>query len=71
MTDLASICPVCNVLIEGDVVRFSYGPPGTRTKLKARVCQFAKREGCINPQTSLKDAVATDFYGDPNPFTAE
>jgi len=70
MTDQASICPACGVLIEGDVVRFSFGPAGTRTKLKARVCQFAQKEGCINQQTSLKDAAASDFYGDPNPFVA-
>lgn len=42
-------CPVCQVEItDDDRVLFSYGEPGTRSRLYARVCQYAKKEGCIN-----------------------
>ncbi|WP_293090315.1 hypothetical protein [Okeania sp. SIO3B5] len=36
------ICPVCLVkIVGGDRVLFSSGPPGTKAKLWARVCQYA------------------------------
>lgn len=46
-------CPVCGVCIANkETVLFSYGKPGTRARLKARVCQFVKDESkkaqCIN-----------------------
>lgn len=64
------ICPVCKVVIEGDVVLFSHGPAGTRERLKARVCQYAKgREGCINKNAGdIQDA---DRYGTPADITIE
>ncbi|MDY7014118.1 MAG: hypothetical protein SVX43_11080 [Cyanobacteriota bacterium] len=47
MTTLQT-CPVCRVSIADDVVHFSNGNPGTRARLYARVCQYAKQSGCIN-----------------------
>jgi len=46
-------CPVCGVQIQdGGKVMFYAGPPGTRARLYARVCQFLKdtdkQESCIN-----------------------
>ena len=41
-------CSVCGVEIEGDLVKFSYGKPGSRDRLRARVCVYAKKPGCIN-----------------------
>ena len=52
----SKVCPVCKVKIEGDVVMFSYGCPGSLEKLYARVCQYVNRSGCIN-----------DFEGEYNP----
>lgn len=42
-------CPACGVEItdQGKVL-FSHGGPGTKARLRARVCQFAKKSGCIN-----------------------
>ncbi|HAC65990.1 MAG TPA: hypothetical protein DCF68_21270 [Cyanothece sp. UBA12306] len=61
------VCPVCQVKIEnGDKVIFSYGPAGTRGRLWARVCQYAKKPGCINQD---EDAIGpirdNDFYSEP------
>jgi hypothetical protein len=53
-------CPVCGVSIEGDIVHFSHGRPGTRERLQARVCQFAKKPGCINISGIPS---GSDFYG--------
>lgn len=44
----AKTCPICHVAIVNDVVHFSNGNPGTRARLYARVCQYAKQKGCIN-----------------------
>lgn len=44
-------CSSCGVKIdvETNQVYFSYGKPGTRSKLYARVCQYAKdKDSCIN-----------------------
>lgn len=43
-------CPVCGVEIIGDYVKFSVGPPGTRSRLRQRVCQYAQKPGCINTE---------------------
>lgn len=50
---MLKVCPVCQVGIIDDVVLFSHGKPGTKQKLRARVCQFiesdpVKRSLCIN-----------------------
>ena len=58
-------CPVCSVLIEDDSkVLFSYGKPGTRSRLWARVCQFAKdKDNCINQDDSkIGDVARNDYY---------
>ena len=53
------VCPVCSVKIEsGEKVLFSHGKPGTRERLYARVCQYAKKSGCIN--TSVDAGTITD-----------
>ncbi|MBF2049346.1 MAG: hypothetical protein EDM05_024155 [Leptolyngbya sp. IPPAS B-1204] len=48
----AQVCPICGVkilkLIGGDRVLFSSGPPGTRSLLWAKVCQYTQKSGCIN-----------------------
>jgi hypothetical protein len=42
---------------------FSSGPPGTRSRLSARVCQFVKKNGCINQDPNLiGDIKADDYY---------
>jgi hypothetical protein len=55
-------CPLCGVSITGDVVHFSNGSPGTRARLYARVCQYAKQGGCIN-QDPEKIGTVTDGDG--------
>ena len=60
-------CPVCGVkIVGGDKVIFSSGPMGTRARLWARVCNYAKKPGCINQdQQAIGDVQENDFY---NPF---
>lgn len=55
MTDSsqAQICPVCGVTVANDVVQFSNGSTGTRARLYARVCQYAKKPECINQDKTL------------------
>lgn len=57
------ICPACGVTItdSGEVLFFA-GKPGTKERLYARVCQFSKREGCINTG-ELKEITDNDRYG--------
>ncbi|WP_228035342.1 hypothetical protein [Oculatella sp. LEGE 06141] len=60
------VCPACGVKIEaGERVLFSAGPVGTRARLWARVCQYAKKPGCINLNTdAIGPIAASDYYGD-------
>ncbi|WP_224410425.1 hypothetical protein [Oscillatoria salina] len=62
------ICPACGVkIVAGDKVLFSFGPPGTRSRLWARVCQFAKKPGCINQdKEAIGEINKLDYYGDPD-----
>ena len=53
-------CSACGVEIEGDLVKFSYGKPGSRDRLRARVCIYAKRPGCINDPAG--DIVTAEAY---------
>lgn len=46
-------CPVCGVTITNDVVQFANGSEGTRARLYARVCQYAKKPDCINQDKTL------------------
>lgn len=61
-------CPVCGVQIEDDAkVLFSYGRPGTRGRLWARVCQYLKedhkKEACINLDHPKAEVVLeSDYY---------
>lgn len=57
-------CPVCGVTIENDAkVLFSVGKPGTRSRLWARVCSFAKNPDCINQdEKKIGDIKDTDYY---------
>lgn len=56
-------CPACGVTIEDDIVLFSHGPNGTRARLYARVCQFAKKSGCINKdERKIGDIKENDYY---------
>ncbi|NJM98546.1 MAG: hypothetical protein HC800_16535 [Phormidesmis sp. RL_2_1] len=68
-------CPICSVKIMvgvpgGDRVLFSSGPPGTRAKLWARVCQFTKKSGCLNPQ-GKEETIADDDYYKPEVPTGD
>ena len=59
-------CGVCGVKIERvdgcDRVLFSFGKPGTRDRLHARVCRFNAKPGCIN--TDFQGATTeADHYG--------
>jgi len=61
-------CPVCGVKIEDNVVYFSFGKPGTRARLQARVCQYIdKSRGCINRQENFPSG--EDFYSTPRDLT--
>ena len=57
-------CPKCGVLIEdGAKVLFSAGPPGTRARLWARVCQYVNDPTCINKDDSkIGDVIESDYY---------
>lgn len=59
------ICPVCQVTIEGDSVKFSCGKPGTRERLWARVCQYAKQNGCTNNREKLGTITESDRFKAP------
>jgi hypothetical protein len=61
-------CPVCGVKIEGgDKVIFSSGPVGTRARLWARVCNYAKQPGCINQDQNAIGSVHENDYYKPLP----
>ncbi len=57
-------CPVCGVTIEqGSKVIFSTGPAGTRSRLWARVCNFAQNESCINQdEGTIGNVSSQDYY---------
>lgn len=66
-----AVCPACGVkIVGGDKVLFSVGAPGTRSRLWARVCQFAKKPGCINTNSEqIGEVKPSDYYGDiDDPF---
>ena len=63
MTD-PQICPACSVKIVDDVVHFSFGKLGTIERLYARVCQYAKKEGCINQGIDPKAITGNDRYAE-------
>ena len=61
------ICPVCQVkIVDGDQVLFSSGPPGTRAKLWARVCQYVQKQGCINQEADAVGTVKPEDYYNPD-----
>ncbi|BFM40557.1 hypothetical protein [Synechocystis sp. LKSZ1] len=64
MSNRVEVCPVCGVTIEnGAKVVFSAGPAGTRARLWARVCNFAKSPDCINQdEASIGDVQSNDYY---------
>ena len=66
MTEKIEICSACGVKIIDDAVHFSFGKPGTRQRLHARVCQYAKKEGCINKGITRQELVEEDFYFTPS-----
>ena len=71
MTSSPQECPICKVTIDpalgaNQEVRFSSGSQASRAKLWARVCQFAKAEGCINSDPAKRSSPSkADFYGEP------
>ncbi|MBD2653215.1 hypothetical protein IQ225_02505 [Synechocystis salina LEGE 06155] len=60
----AETCPVCGVTIEnGSKVVFSSGPAGTRARLWARVCNFARNTSCINQdEAAIGNVSSQDYY---------
>lgn len=67
-------CPVCGVkilvgVVGGDRVLFSAGPPGTRARLYARVCQYVQKAGCINASGAAQPPTANDYYKPDAPKT--
>ena len=70
MDSTIRVCPLCKVTIQTSAiaaqeVRFSTGACGSRAKLWARVCQFAKDQGCINSDAQLRSEPGpSDFYGE-------
>lgn len=68
-------CSLCQVEILGmvggnDQVLFSLGPPASRAKLWARVCQFLKSPEqcgqCLNQNPAQRgDVAASDYYAEP------
>ncbi|MGF1493679.1 MAG: hypothetical protein ACFBSC_14730 [Microcoleaceae cyanobacterium] len=64
------VCQVCGVkivkAIGGDQVIFSAGPPGTRAKLAARVCQFTSDNRCLNKDPGLIGQMTADDYYKPD-----
>jgi hypothetical protein len=68
-------CTVCEVEIQSlaagqDLVHFSLGAPGTRSKLWARVCQYLRTPEqcaqCLNQDPRLRGEVSTsDYFAEP------
>jgi hypothetical protein len=68
-------CSLCQVEIQGmtggaDLVHFSQGAPGSRSKLWARVCQYLRSPEqtgqCLNQDPALRGEVRTsDYYAEP------
>jgi len=68
-------CTLCYVEIQSlaggqDLVHFSLGAPGTRSKLWARVCQYLRTPEqcgqCLNQDPSLRGEVSnSDYYAEP------
>ena len=62
----AASCPVCGASItESGQVNFTYGSPGTRARLYARVCQYNKKPGCINQESELIGEVTPSDHFEP------
>jgi hypothetical protein len=64
-TSSSQICPLCKVQIDPrGTVHFSFGKPGTRERLYARVCKHVTDARCINSDESTLGVVtANDGYG--------
>ena len=68
-------CTLCEVEIQSlaggqDLVHFSLGAPGTRSKLWARVCQYLRTPEqcaqCLNQDPRLRGDVSnSDYYAEP------
>ncbi len=58
-------CSLCSVRIDQkDTVHFSFGKPGSRERLYARVCRHVNDHRCINAnEKSLNPITADDHYG--------
>ena len=70
MTHNLKGCPACGIQIEDDTkVLFSCGTPGSKARLRARVCQFTKKEGCINDYTQVHELECYPQFGFKEPLT--
>jgi hypothetical protein len=50
-----TVCQACHVVLYNDLAYFSYGKPGSRSKLSARVCQYAKNKDTCQNSTTTPD----------------
>jgi len=65
-SDICQTCSLCGVRIDSqERVHFSFGKPGSRERLYARVCSHVKdTAGCINSnENQLGPITAEDHYG--------
>ena len=71
MTTTKQVCSVCGVTIdasEENPVQFSFGEPGTKNRLYARVCQFISlenKQNCLLKEDITKDNLSPqekDYY---------
>lgn len=70
-------CLICGISIEDNQALFSFGKPGSRQKLYARVCQYVAKEkqsGCINQNVDTDLISDSDYYlntSDQNLFSPQ
>ncbi len=61
---LRTACQVCGAVIDDpERVHFSYGPPASRERLYARVCQLTNAPGCLNRGCHVEGISPNDCYG--------
>lgn len=66
------VCSLCKVKVtRSHTVLFANGQPGSRGRLWARVCQYAKKPGCINQEQDLIGEVKPEDRYKPAFFPKE
>ncbi len=49
-------CPACGITTDGKLFFPSVGRPFDREECIARICQYAKKGGCLNDESNLETA---------------